>query len=331
MKNLFFTGALLALLVSCSDDDSASTPELKLVTASNTSGKISYTDLLMASPTAKTLTVGSLDADGIYYDSATDEVLLASRTNNRIETYAGLKNSITTVTDNLTLSLSSANTDFSNARETAVFGDKVVVTQDQSAANGNINKLLVYQKTATGFTLLKTYVTDFKVWGIHMEGNDLYAVADLTSDLIVFTNLMSNASGNILPTKRVTIEGLIRTHGITYSATDNVMVLTDVAAAASTTDGGLVIINNFSSVFAATANLGTIGTSSQVRIYGAASLLGNPVDVAYDSVTNNIYVAERANAGGQVLTFAFPTASGDVAPIVARAELGVSAVFLIRK
>ncbi len=332
MKKVFFTGALLALLVACNDDDSATVaPELKLVTASNTSGKISYTDLLATTTTSNTLSVGSIDADGIYYNSETDEILLASRTNNRLETYTGLKSAVTNLTDNLTLSVSSANTDFTNARETAVSGDIVVVTQDQATINGNTNKLFVYQRTTTGFSLLKTFTTDFKVWGIHIQGNDLYAVADTTGDLVIFNNYMSNASGTIAASKRVTIEGLTRTHGITYSSADNVMILTDVASAASATDGGLVIINNFSSVLSATANLGTIGMSNQVRIYGPNSLLGNPVDVAYDHVTNNIYVAERLNAGGQVLKFAFPTSSADVAPASARAEAGVSAVFLVRK
>ncbi|NJM80992.1 MAG: hypothetical protein HC854_17760, partial [Flavobacterium sp.] len=91
---------------------------------------------------------------------------------------------------------------------------------------------MVYQKTTTGYTLLNEYTLDFKVWGIHINGNDLYAVADLTSDLVVFNNFFAMASGNVTPSKRVTIEGLIRTHGITYSTEDNVMLLTDVASAA---------------------------------------------------------------------------------------------------
>ena len=71
--------------------------------------------------------------------------------------------------------------------------------------------------------------------------------------------------------------------------------------------------------------------SNQVRIYGPNSLLGNPVDVAYDHVTNDIYVAERLNGGGQVLKFAFPTTNGDFAPQTARNEAGVTAVYLLRR
>ena len=333
-KTILFSAIASLALLSCSDDDTMtamSTSELKLVTTSNTTGKVSFTNLLTTNPTPVALTVNGLDNDGIFYNSTSDELILASRTNNRLEVYTGLKSSVATSADNLMLSNFSLNTDFTNPREIAVSGDKVVVTQDQATINGNTNKLLVYQKTATSFTLLNEYTLDFKVWGIHIEGNNLYAVADLTSDIVVFNNFFSLASGSVTPSKRVTIEGLIRTHGITYSPEDNVMILTDVASAADATDGGLVIINNFTSVLNSTQNLGTIAMTNQVRLYGSNTTLGNPVDVAYDYVTNNIYVAERANGGGNVLTFSFPTSSGNTPPINSRAEAGVAAVFLVRK
>lgn len=337
MKNLFLSISVATLLfASCSDNDdqqsenSESSAEFKLVTTSNTSGKVSHSNLLENPSVAKLFTINSLDSDGAYFNSETDELIIASRTNNTLQLYNGLNSSVANNTDNLTLKFSSTS-DFNNAREIAVMGDKVIVTQDQNTANGNVNKLLVYQKTTTGFTLLNTYTVDFKVWGIHIDGTTLYAVADLSSDLVVFNNFFSNINGLITPSKRVTIEGLVRTHGITFSASDNRMVLTDVGSAASDVDGGIIVINNFSSVLGATSNLGTIAMSNQVRIYGVNSKLGNPVDVAYDNATKYIYVAERLNAGGQVLTFSLPTVNGDVAPLNSRTELGVSSVFLIRK
>ncbi|MFV8369446.1 hypothetical protein [Flavobacterium sp. LB2R40] len=121
-----------------------------------------------------------------------------------------------------------------------------------------------------------------------MDGSDLYAVADLTGDIIQFKNFMSNMSGSISATKRVTVAGLTRTHGITYSNSDDAMILTDVASATSATDGGLVIIKNFSSVFASTLAAGTIGLTNQIKVYGSNSLLGNSVDVAY-IVLQNIF------------------------------------------
>lgn len=335
MKKMLALGTLLSLVaVSCTDDDSMSSqsnPELKLVTSSNTTGKISFVDLLSTNSSVFSFSVNGTDNDGIYYNSFSDEIILASRTNNRLETYSGLKNGVETNTDNLMLSNFSSNMDFTNAREIAISGDKVIVTQDQATINNDTNKFLVYQKTTSGYNLINEYTLDFKIWGIHAEGTTLYAVADLTSDILVFENFFSLASGTIMPTKRVTIEGLTRTHGITYSANDDVMILTDVASAADATDGGLIVINNFTTVLNSTSNMGTIAMSNQKRIYGASSTLGNPVDVAYDYVTNVIYVAERANGGGKVLTFNIPTASGDVAPVDSRAEAGVAAVYLLRK
>ncbi len=341
MKRIIVTiSALSFLFLSCSEDDSMpitplapiqATPELKLVTTSNTTGKVSYINLLESSPSAKSLTINGADADGAYFNNKTDELILASRTNNTVQLYTGLNSSVTNNTDALSLEFSSSNTDFNNPREIAVSGDKVIVTQDQNAANGNTNKLIVYQKTNTGFMLLNSYTVNFKTWGIHIEGNTLYAVADLASDLLVFENFFSNPSGSISPTKRVTIEGLVRTHGITFSKADNRMVLTDVGSAASDTDGGIIVINDFSTRIAATPNMGTIAMSNQFRIYGPNSTLGNPVDVAYDNVTDKIYIAERLNAGGKVLTFALPTTTSDAMPLDSRMEAGVSSVYLIRK
>ena len=345
MKKLLFPLAIIAIsFASCSDDDSMPTPvdpipvdptptpavELKLFTSSNTSGAISYTDLLATAPTPKSFSVSSTDSDGIFYDPFKDQVILESRTNNRVEAYNGLRNAIISSATTLDLSFSSS-ADFTNAREIAVSGDKVVVAQDQNAGNGNVSKFYVYQRNTSGFTLLNTYTVDIKLWGIHLDGTTMYAIADNTSDLVVYNNFFSNATGSISASKRVTIEGLVRTHGITYSPQDNVMVLSDVGLASSATDGGLVVINNFTSVLNMTNNMGTIAMNNQIRVYGPNSMLGNPVDVAYDHVTNAIYVAERLNSGGLVLKFAFPTMSADATPQMSRAEAGVTAVYLHRR
>lgn len=331
MKNFFISAAVIGLLtVSCTNDDDSSSDELKLVTTSNTSSKVSYTNYLSSVSEAKSFTVASADADGAYFDSESDEFIIASRTNNRLELYTGLNASVKNNVDNLNLSFFSSS-DFNNPREIAVINDKVVVTQDQNTANGNVNKLLVYQKTASGFVLLNSYTVNFKTWGIHIDGNTLYAVADLTSDLVVFNDFFSNPNGNITPSKRVTIQDLVRTHGITYSKKDNTMILTDVGSAASSTDGGVIVIKNFTNVLMETPDMGTIALNDQIRVYGVNSKLGNPVDVAYDEETKYIYVAERLNGGGQMLVFGMPASNGDLLPISSRMEAGISSVYLISK
>lgn len=332
MKTKFLIVSLLSLsIISCNDNDETpvmnDSSELVLVTSSNTSGKVTISRPLSSNTTVKSLLIPSLDTDGVYY-SASDEIVLASRTNNKLEVFNGISNAVDMAS--LSVAFSSAS-DFNNPRETAVVGDKIVVTQDQNTANGNTNKLVVYQKTATGFTLLNSYTVDFKTWGIFVEGTTLYAIADLTGDLVVFSNFFSNPNGMITPTKRVTIEGLVRTHGIVYAADDNRMILTDVGLASSDADGGLIVINNFTSVLNATPNLGTIALNNQIRIYGPNSTMGNPVDVAYDAMTDKIFVAERLNAGGRLLTFNLPTTSGDQVPVAARLEAGISSVYADRR
>lgn len=337
-KKLLLAGLFCSILgfVSCSsDNDSNGNPDsakLELFTSSNTSGTITYTDLLASMPMAKTFTVGSLDADGIYYNNTRDEVIIASRTNNRLEVYGNFRNALSSSATSLMMTASSATGDFTNAREIAVVGDRVVVVQDQAEINGNTNKLLVYQRTTSGFTLEKTFTVGFKLWGITVSNGNLYAVVDLSSDIAVFNSFFSKPNGTLVADKRVSIEGLTRTHGIAYSEQDNVMVLTDVGLATSATDGGIVVIENFNSVFSSTASGGSIALSKQKRIYGPNSLLGNPVDVSYDEQTNKIYVAERLNGGGQVLSFAYPTsAQSDAMPLTARLEPGVTGIYLRRE
>lgn len=335
-KNLFLAGIFCSTLgfVSCSSDDDSNgnqnTQRLELFTSSNTSGTITYTDMLATMPMARTFAVGSVDADGIYYSNDRDEVIIASRTNNRLEAYGNFRNTLLTPATSLTMTVSSTTGDFTNAREIAVDGSRVVVVQDQAEINGNVNKLLVYQRTTSGFTLEKTFTIGFKLWGIAIENGNLFAVVDLTGDIAVFNSIFSKPTGTLVADKRVSIEGLTRTHGIAYS--NNVMVLTDVGLATSATDGGIVVIENFSNVFSSTASGGIIALSNQKRIYGPNSLLGNPVDVSYDKQANKIYIAERLNGGGQVLSFSYPTApQADATPLTTRLEPGVTGIYLRRE
>jgi len=117
---------------------------------------------------------------------------------------------------------------------------------------------------------------------------------------------------------------MVRTHGITYDSVDDLMLLTDVGDAASATDGALVAIRNFT---AASAD-GVIDMSEQGRAKGGASMLGNPVDIAYDRDNGRVFVAERANGGGRVLGFKMPILTGGIAPFYNELFAGASAIHL---
>ena len=333
MKNLFTYSALFfaALLTFTSCDPEGdfdfelpdTEAESTAYVSSNTSGMVTMleADGLRDVEVVQKM-IASKDADGIYYHEERKEIILASRTTNRIEIYQKKKDG--------TLEIKTTSTpDFTNAREVAVSGNMIVVAQDADPAlNNNMNKFYVYERTPSGVRYRNTYDVGSNLWGIHAEGNTLWAVVDNSSDIVAFENFFANPNGMVEPTKRVTIDGLVRTHGITYSKKDDKMVLTDVGDGAVADDGALVVISNFGAVFSGTANGGTIGADQQVRIAGSNTMLGNPVDVAYDEKTGYIYVAERANGGGKVLIFEMPMSDGNMAPGYSKDVAGASDIYL---
>jgi len=244
-------------------------------------------------------------AEGIYYDATDDMVFQASRSDLQLEAFADINTLIDG--DAITSSFTGA-ADLESPRELAVNGSTFVV-----ADNGS-NKFFVYENTGSGFTLMNTVEVPFPVWGITFKGDDLYAVVDTTGDLAVYYDFLSNANSAILrPSKRVTIEGIVRTHGITYDGTDDVMVLTDIGDATdANTDGGFHVISEFSSKFDALSDGELLPIGMQVRVAGSSTLLGNPIDVAYDSETDAVYVSEIGN--GKVLGFTSIGSGGDVSP-----------------
>lgn len=244
-------------------------------------------------------------AEGIYYDATADMVYQASRSDLQLEAFADINTLIDG--DAITSSFTGA-ADLESPRELAVNGSSFVV-----ADNGS-NKFFVYENTGSGFTLMSTVEVPFPVWGITFKGDDLYAVVDTTGDLAVYYDFLSNANSAILrPSKRVTIEGIVRTHGITYDGTDDVMVLTDIGDATdANTDGGFHVISEFSSKFDALSDGELLPIGMQVRVAGSSTLLGNPIDVAYDSETDAVYVSEIGN--GKVLGFTSIGSGGDVSP-----------------
>ncbi len=277
----------------------------------------------MISPVAQRLL---LELNGIYYDNENDEIIQLVRSDNSLSVHGNIMASLMNDGTSISLGLNTS-ADFVSGREIAVKDNWVVVAESPVEANGNQSSFYLYEKTSSGFTLKNTFDVDFALWGIHLEGNTLYAIVDNTGDLAVFNNFFSNTDGMISPSKRVTIEGIVRTHGLTYSMEDDLMVLTDIGDAGSDSDGALTVISDFSNTLDATADGGTIGLSDQTRIEGSNTSLGNPVDVAYSSTTEMYYVAERANGGGKILAFSSFSSNGNPSPIYSQEVAGASAVY----
>ncbi len=262
------------------------------------------------------------DADGIVYDETNDVLYQLSRSANVINAYSGVNASLKNGSIPSLTATSSA--DFTNGREIAMSNGKLVVTQDASESNGNQNKLFVYDASPTNIILEKSHNVDINLWGVHLTGSTLYAVVDNSNRIAIYNDFFDRTTGAIAPDKTVSIEALVRTHGLFYDADADIMFLTDVGDAASATDGAVVIVKSFLSVI----QDDMVDLSEQVRISGPNSSLGNPVDIGFDQDRNMLYVAERASKGGQVLGFSASLGNGDATPSYISAFAGASAIFV---
>jgi hypothetical protein len=322
--------------VSCSDDD-IDNPEAMssttLYASNNSDGNITSYDVTDATSIAtKTLITASTMADGIYYDSSSDAVIQASRSGLGLEGFSNISSLATNTS--VTADISGTN-DMSSPREVAVNGNMYVVADNADADGDNTTpdgKLFIYTKSGSTFTLRNTITTDFKLWGITFDGDDLYAIVDTTDELAVYNDFLDNTSDATLSaSKRITVEGIVRTHGLTYDAGSDVMILTDIADATNgQDDGGFHIIENFTSKFSSAENGGTLALSDQIRVAGIDTLLGNPVDVAYDADTETVFIAEAGNGGGRILAFNNIGSGGNLTPAVNNTLASASAVYITK-
>lgn len=294
------------------------TPEVRIFASSNTSGQVGVINALPdGNRTMDMFASQGMDADGIYYDQPNDILYQLNRTNNRVDVFTAVVTGLDNGNGPMTASSSTSN--FSNGREIAVSGNKLVVAQD-----GPSNRLIVYNITpSTGaISFDRTFDVSFNLWGIHLDGSTLYAIKDNSNELAVFYNFTNNPSGSISEDRSIAIENLVRTHGITYNPDEDYMLLTDIGDAGSASDGFIVAIPNFSDKI----DDNMISADEQIRVGGGTSMLGNPVDIAFDATQRRIYVAERARNGGMILAYRMPIFTGGIAPIYSKSFAGASAV-----
>ena len=326
-------------LTSCSDSENNITAQVQtklLFTSNNSDGNVNiYNVNSTDNVTKSTLTTSSNAADGIYYSSEDDLVVQASRSTFGLEGYTDVSLATSVISANVTASVVGS-LDMQSPRELAVNGDFYVVA-DNADADGNTatndGKLYIYTKSGNQFNLRNTITTNIKLWGITFIGNDLYAIADTTNELAVFTNFLNNTSTTSLDaTKQIAIEGIVRTHGLTYDIATDTMILTDIGEASNgQDDGGFQVIENFTSKFSATANGNTLALTEQTRVAGSNTLMGNPVDVAYDGDTKTVFIAEAGNGGGRILAYNNISNGGNLTPVYNNTLASASAVYLYKK
>ncbi|MBC6995827.1 hypothetical protein QWY85_17570 [Neolewinella lacunae] len=331
-----FSKLLLLLLTltalsftSCDDDDDVLgidlTDDGTLFMSSNTTGLVGVLDVNDNPLEVETFASAGMDADGIYYDDSDEMVFQVIRSNSTLVNYKDVLDDLDD--PNGVDVVNTSTSDFTNGRGLVAIGNsQFVVAQDASAENNNTNAIVIYGFSEnSGFTLAKTIPTDFNLWGLEFVDGTVYAVVDNSDSIAVFNNLFDTPDGQTAtPDRYIRVDGLVRTHGIAYNEQDDLMVLTDVGAADSDSDGAIFIISNFS-----TRSNDVFAAADYVRIGGANTRLGNPVDVDYDPDDDRIFVAERLRGGGELLIFQ-SSATGNTAPIETIPFAGISSLYLNR-
>lgn len=328
------------LLISCTNEDDGGgsgdpvpLPILATVYAtSNTNKAIAVYDFTPNGIALSSVLTGSDDNEGIFYDGEADELTVVSRTQSVINTFSNVENTGNNNTLNLFLSSDSV---LESPRDIAVL-DNVYIVSDNADVDGDPNtddgRFFVFLRDANGYTLRNIVTVNYAVWGIELIGNDLYTVVDKTSDVAVLKNFISTYTTDVTatPDKQITIEGITRTHGIAENG--GFVVLTDIGDAANESDGGFNFINGFVAKFDATPNGETLAfAGNQVRVSGALTQLGNPVAVEYESTSQTVFIAERANDGGKVLFFNEFGAGGNITPTLSSPFAGASSLYFIDK
>lgn len=152
----------------------------------------------------------------------------------------------------------------------------------------------------TGFTA--------SLWDVDYEsGSDTLAVAGTNGQALIYNGFVAGATdpmamGPLQATFVVTVNTtamglpLVNMHGIELAG--NLLIASDVGSAAVNNDGRLVAVTLD---LPDADDAGPVATTqvADFTIEGPNSMLGNPVDIAFDGT--NLYVAEKANA--QVLLF----------------------------
>ena len=254
------------------------------------------------------------DGGGIFYDAQNDLLYQVNRTLNVVNLYREVSN--------IPIITATSTSDFINGRGMAVSGNKLVVAQDANEANGHQNRLVVYNIGDNSIALDRGYNVSIDLWGIHADGDDLYAMVDNSNQIVKYDRFF-NRRGTTRPF-HIRVEHLNSGRGITYDSDRDIMFLTDVGEEAYDNDGAIIVIHNFQQASAD----GYIGTNEQLRLSGPNSFLGNPVDLAFNSTIDRIYVAERTNGEGRVLSFVLPVINSDNAiPVYRNHFPGASAIY----
>ncbi|MFV8225099.1 hypothetical protein [Christiangramia aquimixticola] len=328
---IIFTFLSGFIIWSCSNDGAVNsgvkTSAIAQLYATTQNGEVKQYDINTGK--VSTFSLNSGGAQGVDIDGDRDLMTIVSRNSNRLEQYYGIGaygagSRVDLEADTFGGSHLQSPRDLAVSGNFYVVSDNTDIDRDETTPEG---RFFIYEATSDEFILRNVVTTKFKVWGIEFIGEDLYAAVDETNKVAQYKNFLESYKTNQLITanKIVAFQGLVRTHGMDHE--DGIMVLTDIGETESSTDGALFVVENFEQKFSQAQN-GFIDADQLLKIAGNNTLLGNPVNVIYDSGYNAIFVAEATNNGGRVLAFNNATSvSGNISPDLKYLLPGVSSVF----
>ncbi len=246
------------------------------------------------------------DANGIFFDPYSGTVFQVSRQEKNIRSFTvntdgTLVNKSSFIDEGL---LSAREIAYDRSRKTLYVSSNI---DSAIYVYGGIDTL-----GGTERATKKLKLNDGQPWGIHLDEDNLFVVLDQQKvEVQLFETASSLQVGIITPTKKITITGATRLHGITYSPERDILILTDIGDASSGADGAIFIIEKAEAKF--TAEGAQITPTRTIK--GIATGLGNPVDIAFDKREGKelIYVAEKANK--KILVFKLAD-SGNVSPSI---------------
>ncbi len=312
---VFFYFMVAALFSGCTKDDNEPLPQstVSRLYVSNADTDASVMSTMIFDP-ADGATLDSIyrfdsklpDGNGILFDAYSGTVYQVSRQAKNVKTFTvntdgRLSNKASFIDDALL-----------SAREIAFDRDKKTLY----VASNIDSAIYVYVgvDTISGTARAnKKLKLNGQPWGIHLENNKLFVVIDhANAQVQLYENASELLIGTISSKKTITIAGATRLHGITYSASRDALILTDIGVESGSgfnNDGKIYIIETALDKF---ADNSPVITPTRT-ISGASTVLGNPVDVAWDTRTDKdfIYVAEKANK--RILVFKYND-NGNIVP-----------------
>jgi len=161
------------------------------------------------------------------------------------------------------------------------------------------------------FSIPRAMVSDSSAWDVvYDEDSDQLFVALTNGDVAYYNDFLSrSADGDYTPTATFNPDNALAAtnmHGIVYDAAADRLIVSDVADPTSADDGSIYVFETASMLS------GTVTPDRTIR--GAATHLGNPVDLQLND--GDLYVAEKANESGRIMVFndIATGASGNIAP-----------------